>query len=466
MAEVGQQFQTEIGREQDGDDPGGDQRKPDDPENAAGIFAGARFREAHRQEASGRHQRAGQHRERRRGPGIGRGARPVPALFHLHHHHFDGDDGVIDQQPERDDESAKRDTVEVDSRGIHDQQDDRQDQRYRQRHHDAGAPAERQEAHDQHDDQRFGKGLDEFRDRLLDDVRLVGDLRDFDPDRKLRDDGLHRALEVLSERDDVGAVLHGNAETECGFAALADKKARRVFIAALDRSDVAEPKAAPFSLNRHRSNGGDSGERAGHAQIDAVRRGFDRSTGHDGVLLGDAVENLLRGDAERGQLGVTELDEDFLRPLADDVDLVDAGYPQQALADVLGARLELGEPQSVSTKHVQRRIHVAVFIIEVRAGDARGKIASDIAHLLADLIPKLLDLAGRCLVDQRDADEGHAGLRIALDAVEIRQLLKLLLDLVGDLRLHVRRGRTRPGDLHDHGLDGEGRIFGATEVEV
>jgi hypothetical protein len=44
---------------------------------------------------------------------------------------------------------------------------------------------------------------------------------------------------------------------------------------------------------------------------------------------------------------VAELDEDLLRALADDVDLVDVGDPQQALADVLGARLELGEAQAV-----------------------------------------------------------------------------------------------------------------------
>ena len=116
LGEIGQQLQTEIGREQHRDDPGGDQRKPDDPENAAGIFAGARFGEADRQEARGRHQRAGQHRERRRGPGEGRGARPVPALLHLHHHHLDGDDGVVDQQPERDDQRAERDAVKVDAR--------------------------------------------------------------------------------------------------------------------------------------------------------------------------------------------------------------------------------------------------------------------------------------------------------------------------------------------------------------
>ena len=59
-------------------------------------------------------------------------------------------------------------------------------------------------------------------------------------------------------------------------------------------------------------------------------------------------------------------------------------------------------------------------------------------------------LAGGVLVDQEDLDEGHAGLRIGLDAVEVGQLLELLLDLVGDLGLHLGRGRARPRDVDDH----------------
>ncbi len=60
---------------------------------------------------------------------------------------------------------------------------------------------------------------------------------------------------------------------------------------------------------------------------------------------GDAVEDLLRRDAERRQLGVAELDEDLLGPLAEDVDLVDVGYAKQALADVLGGAFELRRAQ-------------------------------------------------------------------------------------------------------------------------
>ena len=182
----------------------------------------------------------------------------------------------------------------------------------RQRDHDAGAPAERQKAHQEHDAERLDEGLDELRNRMLHDRRLVGDLRHLDADRKLGDDRLHRGLEVLAEREDVGAVLHRNAEAERGLAAFPHDEGRRVLVAALDRGDVAEPEDAAVDLHRHRRDRIDARERAGDAQIDAVRRGIDRAAGGDRILSGDAVENLLRGDAERRQLGVAQLDEDLL----------------------------------------------------------------------------------------------------------------------------------------------------------
>ena len=83
----------------------------------------------------------------------------------------------------------------------------------------------------------------------------------------------------------------------------------------------------------------------------------------------------------------------FSRPLADDVDLVDVGHPQQALADVLGARLEVGEAEPVGAEHVERRIDVAVLVVEVRADDAGRQVAADVADLLAHLVPEVLDLA-------------------------------------------------------------------------
>ena len=106
---------------------------------------------------------------------------------------------------------------------------------------------------------------------MIDDLRLVGDLGDLDADRQLERDRPHGVLQVLAERDDVRAVLHRHAEPERGLAAGADDEARRILVAALHGRDVAEAKHAAVGLHRNGGDRVDAGERAGDAQVDAVR---------------------------------------------------------------------------------------------------------------------------------------------------------------------------------------------------
>ncbi|OZA80857.1 MAG: hypothetical protein B7X76_08380 [Azorhizobium sp. 39-67-5] len=182
------------------------------------MLARGRLGEPHGQEAGGGDERAGEHGKGGGGPGEARGPHAVPALFHLHHHHLDGDDGVVHQQAEGDDERAQRDAVQVHALREHDQEDDGQNQRHREGDHDAGAEAEGEEAHHQNDDQRLGEGLQELAHRFPDNVGLVGHLRHIDPGRKLRDGGVHGRLQVSAEGDDVRARRHGDADAE-GIAA-------------------------------------------------------------------------------------------------------------------------------------------------------------------------------------------------------------------------------------------------------
>ena len=356
--------------------------------------------------------------------------------------------------------------MKINSGGVHDREHDRQDQRDRQRDHDAGAPAERQEAHQENDPQRLDECFDELGNGMLDDLRLVGDLRDLDPHRKLGDDCIHRGFEVLPQRNDVAAVLHGDAQAEGGLAALADDEARRVLVATLDSGDVAEAENPSLDLHGDRRYGIDAGERTGDAQVDAVRRGLDRAARGDGILPGHAVENLLRRDAQRRKLGVAQLNEDLLRPLADDVGFIHVRHAQEPLPDILDARLELRKAQAVRRQHIDCRIDVAVLVVEARPGDAGRQITLDVADLLADLVPEFFDFRGRRRVHEIDLDEGRARLRIGFHPIQVGQLLELFLDLVGDLGLHLGRGGPGPGDVDDHRLDGEGGILGAPKLQV
>ena len=106
---------------------------------------------------------------------------------------------------------------------------------------------------------------------MLHDAGLVGDLGHLDTDRKLGDDPCHRGLEVFAERDDVRAVLHGDAEAERGLAAFPDDEGRGILVATADRGDVAEPKHPAVRLHRNRRDRLGARERAGNPQIDAIR---------------------------------------------------------------------------------------------------------------------------------------------------------------------------------------------------
>ena len=104
--------------------------------------------------------------------------------------------------------------------------------------------------------------------------------------------------------------------------------------------------------------------------------------------------------------------------------------------------------------------------MKIGAGDARRQLVPDVVELLADLVPELFHLGGRGLIAQSDADERAARLRIGLDAVEIWELLQLLLDLVDGLVLQLGGGRARPADMHHHRLDRKRGVLGAAEIEV
>ena len=58
------------------------------------------------------------------------------------------------------------------------------------------------------------------------------------------------------------------------------------------------------------------------------------------------------------------------------------------------------------------------------------------------------------------------GARVALQVIEVRRLLELALEAVGDLLERVADRGAWPSDLHHHGLDGEVRILAAAEPEV
>ena len=161
------------------------------------------------------------------------------------------------------------------------------------------------------------------------------------PCGRLDSKSAQRLVEILAERQDIGALLHHDADLQRRLALRADEIGRGVFVAVFDIGDVAEAKRRAIGEYRRLAHCRDAFQRAGHAHRDALARSLEFAGGIDGVLLGERIEQRLHRHAERRQFGVAEFDEDALRLVAVEVDLRDVGNALQPPAERFGDFLQL-----------------------------------------------------------------------------------------------------------------------------
>src|SRR3990172_1160703 len=123
--------------------------------------------------------------------------------FHVLHHH----DGVVDHQPDRENDGQQGEQVHGEPEGLH--QEDAADQRHRDRHHrdeDRTEGAQEQEDDDHDDHQRVAEGLEHLPDGARDVLRgVIGDAG-LEADGKVTPDRFHLGPYRL---DDVEGVRVG-----------------------------------------------------------------------------------------------------------------------------------------------------------------------------------------------------------------------------------------------------------------
>src|SRR5581483_669064 len=117
---------------------------------------------------------------------------------------------------------------------------------------DAGSPAERQEAHGQHDGDRLHQALGELRDGLEDDVRLIGDQLHVDADGQLACKLGNLVLDVAPERQHVAADGHSYGKADRRLAIVAEHGLRLIDVGTLHRGNVAQPEEAVVEAEVHR----------------------------------------------------------------------------------------------------------------------------------------------------------------------------------------------------------------------
>ena len=240
----------------------------------------------------------------------------------------------------------------------------------------------------------------------------------------------------------------------CGGSA----KPRR--IVAMSRRRIMRPLATKLMLRRSSSDSKAPVTRSSRFSLPVwmVPAGL-----HD-VLRLKGGDQRRAVDPEAGELFHRELDEDPLVLRAQHLDLRHVGDLQQARSDILDMIAQLARGKSVGGESIDDPEGVAELVVETWPDDAGRQCMPHVADALADVVPDVRHLAGRCLAFQVDEDGGQAGAGVAAQEVEVRRLLQRALDALGDLQQRVVDRGAWPGGLHDHRLDDEGRILVATEA--
>ena len=299
-------------REIDGGEPRDHERDARHPEQGADVLAGLALREADRDEAGHGDKGASQHRERGGRVGERRGAELVVPFLELPVHHLDRDHGIVDKQPQRDDQGAKRDALQVDPHHRHDEERRGQHHGNGQGDDQAGPPAKRQERNHEHDADRLGQRLEKLVDRFADDLRLVRDAAELDADGQILLDALQSLLDGGTHLGDVGTGHHGGAKQHRLPALISGLCRRGVLEASPDVGDIAEPESLLPGAQTQLANVLNGSEPTLHVDAHRALARLDPSRGVHRILAGERRLDVERGEAALGQCGGRHFDENAL----------------------------------------------------------------------------------------------------------------------------------------------------------
>ncbi|MEH2546767.1 hypothetical protein V1283_003412 [Bradyrhizobium sp. AZCC 2262] len=122
--------------------------------------------------------------------------------------------------------------------------------------------------------------------------------------------------------------------------------------------------------------------------------------------------------------------------------------------------------ETVAGKAVDNPERIAEIVIEAGPDNSCRERVTDIADILANLIPGVQNLFCVRAALQVDKDCRNAGTRETAQKIQMRRFLQFALKPLGYLLEGLFDGCSRPGCLNDHGLDDEGRILAAAKSEI
>jgi hypothetical protein len=336
---------------------------------------------------------------------------------------------VVDQQAESDDESNERDPLNRYAAEGHAEKDDGQDERDRQCDDRAGPQSEGQKADGEHDCDGFPERLREAADRGSGDDRLIGDEVRLDPDRQIGLDLFRAPPQRVTEAQNVGALGGSHRQADGRLAVEPKHWLRQIGIPSPNRRDVSQAVKSPVGVKVDISQALFREKLSGYPQEDRFPGSADDPGGLDGVLGSQGRDDLVAVDPETRQLSRVKFEIDLFVLGPDQRDLGGVRDCQELGSNLLDivAQLAAGEP-----------------VVEKRSLYALGQRGSNVVDLLADLVPNIGNDCGRRALLENDEDRRLAGLSVALQVIERRRLLQLLLDPIGDLEDCLVDRRSRP----------------------
>src|SRR5580704_7570198 len=315
----------------------------------------------------------------------------IHALFQLADHGFDGDDGIIDQQAQGDNESAERDALQTNVAHIHQHENDSQDQWYRACHNGPATDPQRYQSYGHDDGNRLQQRQHEVVDTVSDDFRLVRYQDRLNSDRKIASEPCHGANHITPETQNVAALAQSDSHADRRSAIHAKNRLRRIGITALHDAYIGHGNQAAIDEEIHTAQVFIGGKPPRHPHHELLLPAVEHTRRGNCVLRLQRSNQLGRVDMEVRQPPDGELYVNALILSAEEVDLGNVGQMQQRRAHAFDIIAQLPGGKAVADKSILETVHVPDFVVCFRADDARRKYRANVSQLLPDLVPRLGD---------------------------------------------------------------------------